>query len=164
MASDRVRLRTALTMGTGLVSVGLGLWQGEDVSVVLAWQMGAWMLGAAALAWFLAPPQVSSAKGVGVALCLLGFAAGFVSGRYSATSAFYVVTVHGEKVREALSSYHEAQGHYPDTLEALGIELPGQTLTRGGLLRYAREGEGYRLSAATWQHQVEASASKGFPL
>lgn len=131
-----------------------GVWLGEDLvrgllhidseirSPVTAVVVAVLLLWAA----FGAAPSRFALRTLMVASLVGALVGGWFAGRHEAMLAFNDCVERGEQVREALKNYRKQQGHYPDSLEALGMEdLPGKRWLRGDLLQYIGAQRRYRL-------------------
>ncbi len=157
------RLRGTLMIVSAGLAVLLGLFVGEDISLLWPPALLAATLGFCVLGGLLTPGNIPS-RILGAVMLLLPLIAGFVAGRYESTTAFQESVDRAEVVQAALAAHREATGAYPDRLEDLGggLELPGRRLLRGRVLRYRSTQDTYQLAVERWSLRFEGDEKTVF--
>lgn len=153
----RKLLSAALLVTTGLT----GFWLGEGfLPLISSWVLLA-LIALPLATTALAPHRDNFHVRTTLLAAALLFIAAWFAGQTTAGRAFDDCLARGEEVRLALRSYRLEQGRFPEQLDDLGIDLPGQRLLHSTLLTYqAKEGD-YRLSFAN--ALVEHVANARYP-
>ncbi len=158
------RLRVAAVFAVVLAAGGVGLYFGQDISSLFGWPALVSALVVGLLAWLAAPRGQGATKGVALGLALFAWTGGFVGGRYAATASFYEALRFGETVREALETYRNTHGTYPESLEALPLDpLPGERILRENVMQYRRRKDGYEIVLEDFAVRVVATEATPFP-
>jgi hypothetical protein len=154
--------RALLSITLALASVGLGVWFGEDASMLFPTSAVIAALILAAIAVSVSPrsPWIR----VGAGLLTIGlFALGWKVGSQRASQAYNACLNDGRQVLTALHAYQSSSGRYPESLAELNIAIPCRRLLRGTLLEYRRRGDGFTLSFSDWLVSHDADeTSAGF--
>ncbi len=150
----------ALLAATGLT----GFWLGEGcLPLISSWVLLA-LIGLPLATAALAPRQDSFHLRTTLLAAALLFIGAWFAGQTVANRAFYDCLTRGEEVRQALRSYRLQQGQFPQQLDDLAIDLPGQRLLHSPLLTYQPKEGDYRLSFANTLVEHVANARYPFLL
>lgn len=150
-------ISAALLASTGLT----GFWFGEGfLPLISSWVLLALIALPLATA-ALAPHRDSFHVRTTLMAAALLFIGAWFAGQTNAGRAFDDCVARGEEVRLALRSYRLEQGRFPEQLDDLGIDLPGQRLLHSTLLTYQAKVGDYRLSFAN--ALVEHVANARYP-
>lgn len=74
------------------------------------------------------------------------FIVSWSTGQSSSKNAFKDCAKQASTIQASIEKYKVDNGYYPETLESLGIELPGGRVTRPSILEYERKNDGYLVS------------------
>lgn len=153
-------ISAALLAITGLT----GFWLGEDfLPLISSWVLLALIALPLATA-ALAPHKDSFHVRTTLMAAALLFIGAWFAGQTAANRAFDDCLARGEEVRLTLRNYRLQQGRFPQRLDDLDIDLPGQRLLHSTLMNYqAKEGD-YRLSFANALVEYVANARYSFLL
>lgn len=150
----------ALLAATGLT----GFWLGEGyLPLISSWVLLA-LIGLPLATAALAPHQDSFHVRITLLAAALLFIGAWFAGQTAAGRAFDDCLARGEEVRLALRNYRLEQGQFPQQLEDLTIDLPGQRLLHSTLLTYQPKEGDYRLSFANALVEYVANARYPFLL
>ncbi len=153
-------LSAALLAATGLT----GFWLGEGfLPLISSWVLLALIALPLATA-ALAPHQDSFHVRTTLMAAALLFIGAWFAGQTTADRAFDDCLARGEEVRLALRSYRLEQGRFPQRLDDLAIDLPGQRLLHSTLITYQPKEGDYRLSFANTLVEHVANARYPFLL
>lgn len=145
-----------------ITAVFVGVWFGEDITAVVRPDGLAVLAGWAVVGAVLTPGNRGS-RAMGAVMLLTASGAGFVTGRYEATTAFHECTARVEAVREALAAAKAERGEWPATLdETVMDQIPCQRLLRKRVLEYRRTQSGYSIEIENWSRVYRASEKGGF--
>ncbi len=146
MLSTPVRKVASATL---LAATGLtGFWLGEAfLPLISSWVLLA-LIGLPLATAALAPHQDSFHVRTTLLAAALLFIGAWFAGQAAAGRAFDDCLSRGEEVRLALRNYRLEQGLFPQQLDDLAIDLPGQRLLHSTLLIYQPKEGDYRLSFA----------------
>ncbi|MDY0267455.1 hypothetical protein [Trichloromonas sp.] len=123
-----------------------GWWLGEG-GVPLGSLSGAALLllfvfGAAGLA----PSPRRQEKYYVMAAALILILGSWSAGQATNRRAFHECLERGNVIRASLESFHQKQGHYPESLDELTVDLPGRRRLHPDLLDYRRLDDNYELT------------------
>lgn len=145
-----------------LLSLGCGIWMGEDIHNLLG--LTAIPLAAAAfllIASILIHGPLRQRLLLPVIL-LAALIAGHQIGNHRAYAAFSACYESGEAIRQALADHKARTGSYPDQLSQLPGPLPGGRILRPSLLEYQRTATGYQISFRDWLVSHSATEAQPF--
>ncbi|RYD38184.1 MAG: hypothetical protein EOP87_02075, partial [Verrucomicrobiaceae bacterium] len=121
-----------------VVSLGWGIWVGEDVHAFLGLSQVGLIGGMVLLVLGFALPR-RVLRRVGLAVGVSGLlVSGYFIGDHRGTAAFNGCVLSGENVRQALADHRRRTGSFPAKLADLVQPLPGGRILRGSLLEYRR--------------------------
>jgi hypothetical protein len=150
-------ISAALLAVTGLT----GFWFGEGFfPLISSWVLLALIALPLATA-ALAPHRDSFHVRTTLLAAALLFIGAWFAGQTIAGRAFDECLTRGEEVRLALRHYRLEQGRFPQKLDDLAMDLPGQRLLHPNLLTYRPKEGDYRLSFAN--SLVEYVANSRYP-
>lgn len=145
-----------------LITTGLiGFWFGEDfLPLISSWVLLA-LIGLPLATAAVAPRHDNFHLRTTLLVAALLFIGAWFAGQTVAGRAFDDCLARGEEVRLALRNYRLQQGQFPQHLNDLAIDLPGQRLLHSTLLTYQPKEGDYRLSFAN--ALVEHVANSRYP-
>ncbi len=139
-----------------------GLWLGEGFVPIISPLAAIPFLLLPFAATFFSPSTRKLEKFFVLIATWVLFAGGWSLGLQNAEKAFDDCLKRSDNLREELYLFHYQNGSYPERLDALGIDIPGQRRLHDPLLVYRQEGGGYRLSFSGWDLQYEATQDSHF--
>jgi hypothetical protein len=148
-----------------LIATGLtGFWFGEGfLPLISSWVLLA-LIGLPLATAALAPHHDKFHLRTTLLAATLLFIGAWFGGQTIAARAFADCLARGEEVRLALREYRLQHGQFPQQLDDLAIELPGQRLLHSTLLTYQPKEGDYRLSFANTLVEHVANARYPFLL
>ncbi|APG28269.1 hypothetical protein A7E78_10680 [Syntrophotalea acetylenivorans] len=150
-------ISAALLTGTGLT----GFWFGEGFLPLISSRVLLALIALPLATAALAPHRDSFHVRTTLLAAALLFIGAWFAGQTIAGRAFDECLNRGEEVRLALRNYRLEQGRFPQQLDNLAMDLPGQRLLHPPLLSYQPKEGDYRLSFAN--ALVEYVANSRYP-
>lgn len=150
-------ISAALLTGTGLT----GFWFGEGFLPLISSRVLLALIALPLATAALAPHRDSFHVRTTLLAAALLFIGAWFAGQTIAGRAFDECLDRGEEVRLALRNYRLEQGRFPQQLDNLAMDLPGQRLLHPPLLNYQPKEGDYRLSFAN--ALVEYVANSRYP-
>ena len=155
-------MRAAQTTLILLTATAWGIWCGGDLTKFL----GLSFLGFIGMAILLGLSTQIFRNKIGQISLIIGLiaatTAGTILGSGYASRAFNECVDRGELVRQELSKFNSEEGHYPNSLSELKMDLPGQRLLRGNIFDYQKTEAGYEIKFQDWLITHVADEHSGF--
>lgn len=163
MSSRPPKLAYDATIATVAITALAALWMGEHHGdfVISQHDANAALIPPAFIILLLwragRSKAIRAAIGIYMLFLLIWFA-----GSKEANLAFNDCVQHGETVRIELAKYQSRHGRYPESLDHLGMRLPGKLVFPPHLFRYERTSSGYQLSFSDFMIIHAATESEEF--
>lgn len=139
-----------------------GLWLGEGMVPLISISTTTALLILAFGATLLSPSPHRREKYYVLLTVTMMFIGAWAGGHTLVKRAITDCLEQGNRIQEALETYRDNHGIYPQQLEQLGIELPGQLPLHAPLLHYQPIEDNYQISLKVNHIQFKANRYTSF--